>query len=88
MMTVFSGALGDPGSRQSATAMTGIGEFPCSLRSWGLYFFQWPIFLQSGHGVLDVGWDLFPEYSLLQCLGLPQLKQAPFLGGGLGVLLE
>ena len=34
------------------------------------------------------GWDLLPEHSLLQCLGLSQLKQAPFPGGGLqGVLL-
>ena len=35
--------------------MTGVGELPQSLRSWGHSLLQWPIFLQSGHGVLGVG---------------------------------
>lgn len=41
------------------------------------------IFLHSRHGIWGVGWDLFPRYFLLQCSGIPQLKQAPFSGRGL-----
>lgn len=74
MMTVFLGALGGPWSCQSTYTITVIGEFPHFLWCSENSLFQWPIFLQSGHDILGVGWDLF--------------QQIPFLGQSLqGVLL-
>ena len=35
----------------SVTAVTGVGEFPCSLQTWGHPLCQWPILFQAEHSV-------------------------------------